>query len=505
MDAIILIRVSTQQQDFEQQKSELISYAHQLGYDNYFIISDKESGVKLTEEERNGIIEMKSMIDINKDIKGVIVYELSRLSRRQDVLHSLKEWFINTKINLHIYDKKYNLLNPDYTLNEQCDLLYTLYGYFCESEAKQTKMRSKRGKEYWRLQGKFVGGRIVYGYTTDSEGYIIPNEEELKIVKYLFNKYITTDITIRQLGKELLERGYHSNNLRSAASWVKCILTNYAYAGQQSNYSPKAPLIYPPTIPKEWIDKVHKKLSQSLFLPRTTDNVYYCKSLLKSSENVNLIASVTDVTYYTQKPYKYISCNINVADAIVWHCVRRMIYPIYVMNNSTQVEQELNAQLNINNEKLTTINKKDLELSNELKRIKHLYIKGKLTDEEFEALESENIKNKGILISSKRLLEENNTNILQMIKNAGERFKISLIDISHLNDENEIKKIIDMCVQKIILTRDGDILTFDIISFFGLNYVFKYNVKKCEIYFLDEKINIFISCRFKNKRKRTTK
>lgn len=50
-----------------------------------------------------------------------------------------------------------------------------------------------------------------------------------------------------------------------------------------------------------------------------------------------------------------------------------------------------------------------------------------------------NIKNKGILISSKRLLEENNTNILQMIKNAGERSKISLIDISHLNDENEIK------------------------------------------------------------------
>ena len=49
-----------------------------------------------------------------------------------------------------------------------------------------------------------------------------------------------------------------------------------------------------------------------------------------------------------------------------------------------------------------------------------------------------NIKNKGILISSKRLLEENNINILQMIKNAGERSKISLIDISHLNDENEI-------------------------------------------------------------------
>lgn len=123
-------------------------------------------------------------------------------------------------------------------------------------------------------------------------------------------------------------------------------------------------------------------------------------------------------------------------------------------------------------------------------------------DEEFEALESENIKNKGILSGSKRLLEESNTNILQALKNAQEWFKISLIDISHLNDDIEIKKVIDLCVKKIILTKDGNILNLNIESIFGLNYYFSYNVKNKEIKFLDETIKLMVSVRYKSKRKR---
>ena len=123
-------------------------------------------------------------------------------------------------------------------------------------------------------------------------------------------------------------------------------------------------------------------------------------------------------------------------------------------------------------------------------------------DDEFEALESENIKNKGILSDSKQLLEESNTNILQALKNAQEWFKISLIDISHLNDDVEIKKVIDLCVKKIILTKDGNVLNLNIESIFGLNYYFSYNVKNKEIKFLDETIKLMVSVRYKSKRKR---
>ena len=143
-----------------------------------------------------------------------------------------------------------------------------------------------------------------------------------------------------------------------------------------------------------------------------------------------------------------------------------------------------------------------MELNNELQRIKNLYIKGKIDDDEFEVLESENIKNKGILSDSKQLLEESNTNIQQALKNAQEWFKISLIDISHLNDDVEIKKVIDLCVKKITLTKDGNVLNLNIESIFGLNYYFSYNIKTKEIKFLDEPIDIKICYRYSTKRKK---
>lgn len=502
-EVILLLRVSTIQQDYEQQKQELIQYAQQLGYTTYHIINDKESAVKLSEEERNGLNTLKEMVSNNTNIQGCIVYEISRIARRQDVLHSMKEWFISNKINLHIYDKKYQLLNADGTLNEQCDLLFTLYGYFAESEAKQTKIRTIRGKEYWLKKGKFVFGKLLFGYTTDKDGYIVPNEEELNIVKYLFNRYLNTDITMYQLAKELMERGIpNTKNIKTTQTWLKGVLCNDAYSGGESIFAKKMSLQYPATIPQDWINRAKLKLANAKKLPRVTDNIYYCKSLLKSQENIVLIAHITDGIYYQKPPYKYIAININVADSIVWYCVRTMIYPIYVMNNTSEREEQLREQLIINEQKLTTINKKELELSNELKRIKTLYIKGKIDDEEFEALESENIKNKGILSDSKTLLIESNTNIQQALKNTQEHLKINLIDISHLNDDVEIKKIIDICVKSITITKDGNILNLGIQSVFGIEYYFSYNLKTKEIKFLDSPIDIKICYRYSTKRKK---
>ena len=51
-NVVILLRVSTIQQDYEQQKNDLVKWAKDLGYSDYIFVEDKESGVKLKEEER---------------------------------------------------------------------------------------------------------------------------------------------------------------------------------------------------------------------------------------------------------------------------------------------------------------------------------------------------------------------------------------------------------------------------------------------------------------------
>ena len=65
--AIILSRVSTLNQDLQQQTEDVLKFAAADGYDNnnIEIIEDKESGVKLTEEDRLGLVELKRKILAN--------------------------------------------------------------------------------------------------------------------------------------------------------------------------------------------------------------------------------------------------------------------------------------------------------------------------------------------------------------------------------------------------------------------------------------------------------
>ena len=89
--AIALIRVSTLSQDLEQQKEKVYEEMRKDGYKASQIISiaTKESGVKLSAEERLGLIEMKETIE-KEDIAAVYCYELSRLSRRSADLYKIR-------------------------------------------------------------------------------------------------------------------------------------------------------------------------------------------------------------------------------------------------------------------------------------------------------------------------------------------------------------------------------------------------------------------------------
>ena len=126
-NVIILLRVSTIQQDYEQQKNDLVNWSRQLGYEDFIFIEDKESAVKLKEEERLGLNKLKEIISNDSSYTGCIIYEISRLARTSKVLYSMKEYFEDNHINLHIYDKKYHLLNEKGETTSECDLLFHLF------------------------------------------------------------------------------------------------------------------------------------------------------------------------------------------------------------------------------------------------------------------------------------------------------------------------------------------------------------------------------------------
>ena len=78
---VLLVRVSTDAQDLTQQTEKVKQEALKDGFtdENIIIIEDKESAVKLSEEERNGLNRLKHHIE-NDTIECVYTYELSRIS-----------------------------------------------------------------------------------------------------------------------------------------------------------------------------------------------------------------------------------------------------------------------------------------------------------------------------------------------------------------------------------------------------------------------------------------
>ena len=71
----LYLRVSTQIQDYQRQKTELLSYAERNNLDVVYVFEEKMSGAI---DDRP---EFKKMIKLD-DISVILVWELSRLGRR---------------------------------------------------------------------------------------------------------------------------------------------------------------------------------------------------------------------------------------------------------------------------------------------------------------------------------------------------------------------------------------------------------------------------------------
>lgn len=82
--AILLVRVSTEKQNFDEQEKQLYDLAISDGFndDNIIIIAEKESGIKLSEDERKGLNRLKEEI-AKGGVSTVYVWEVSRIGRKK--------------------------------------------------------------------------------------------------------------------------------------------------------------------------------------------------------------------------------------------------------------------------------------------------------------------------------------------------------------------------------------------------------------------------------------
>ena len=184
---IVLSRVSTAGQDLTQQTDEVLREVYKDGYTdkNIIIIEDTESAIKLSEEERHGLNKMKDHINKNKSIECVYIYELSRLSRRQLVLFSIRDFLVERKIQLICLKPYFRLLELNGEMSQTGSLMFSLFSSLSESEMmlKQERMESGR-KQYidkCRRDGIKMGRPATY--RKSDEEYKKQYQREISLIR----------------------------------------------------------------------------------------------------------------------------------------------------------------------------------------------------------------------------------------------------------------------------------------------------------------------------------
>lgn len=147
MRTIGYIRVSTDQQNLEQQKHLLLTYAQQ----HKFLI-DEFVAVEVSSQKSQKDCKIDLLLEKLHAGDRLLVVELSRLGRNMLETLNIIELLIQNQIAL-IFVRQPELS----TIGAHGRLLSAVYGYFAEAEQKYISMRTKQGLAALKAASKELG------------------------------------------------------------------------------------------------------------------------------------------------------------------------------------------------------------------------------------------------------------------------------------------------------------------------------------------------------------
>jgi site-specific DNA recombinase len=442
-DVIIYGRVSTQNQDYFSQIEGLKEYCKIHNYNIVEEYTEKVSGAK-KRIERKEISKLIEYVKSNKNIKGVLVSELSRLGRNNtDVLNIIEEL---KELGIWVYSKKDNIktLNDDGSPNHTSQFTLNILSGIAEYERETIKYRSTQGlKQSVSVLQRWVGGSMLpYGYKREDKKLVI-DESEGEIVKRVFGLYLDglgTQLIAEKLNKDNVPTRYNlslNKNFKltyrkgekrgqikqliekSEFKWkdgtIYGMLTNKVYIGQKEGKGNlKGVILYsPPIIDESDFFEVQKRLKAKNVIRKTRffylfQNKLYCgrcnrtyyphKRASKQEGNVGKDNRFICLSKRYKENCDNYGIGISKIHDGVWSVLRyneEEIKNILDLNNADIEDiQKTISNLNIELEELQKDHKNSL---NEEEELVKKSIKGLITETIYEKLFSNLIKERYVI------------------------------------------------------------------------------------------------------------
>lgn len=435
---IILSRVSTQMQDLEQQTESVKRLVKLDGYkDNHIItIEDKESAVLLSEEERNGLTEMKSIIlDNPGKIEVVYAYEISRISRRTEVNFSIRNFLRDNHVQLKIVTPAITVFDKDWNISPEANVMYSLFTALAENEGYIRKARLERGRKLARKQGRFTGGNLLLGYMVSSKDRkIVVDPVTSKTVKRIFNDFLNEGLSVSKISDNLYNEGILTsrNNRINRISYIGGILRNKSYTG----VCPEGGFQYPKIISEEMHKLACKKLDESKSQPRENYNSdsYYAQGIIRDKETGRKLLMKKNKHAYREFNDEY-CIDMNVVDSLLLYCCDYSL-----KNHSSSDYEELQTKVKYDIDacvrRLRNYKKRLDDYQTKMDKLEERIIFGQISDDK-----SNEIRKKLNLEKREIISEQNKDNdILIRLKNNLEQLNKDSLDNSYIDVYKESDK-----------------------------------------------------------------
>ena len=180
---VLLLRVSTNSQDYEYQRNTLTDICKRNGWEVVHTVENKVSGAKKN-EERQDITQLIDFIK-NHEVDMVVATEVSRLGR--DTLEALKtiEVLNEHKVNLYFANYSIETLLPDGSINPIARLILTICLEISAYEHNLIRYRMKAGYEdYLKRRKENPELRLGrQGYKKDEQSYRQDYAQELSLLR----------------------------------------------------------------------------------------------------------------------------------------------------------------------------------------------------------------------------------------------------------------------------------------------------------------------------------
>lgn len=543
-DAIIIARVSTPQQvlnaECSPQLSDLKKYAELYGFKRLKAFGTTESGF-LREDSKLGWNLVTDFIAKNPTYRTIIVTEISRLGRNDEILMHIKNYLIENKIQLIIKDINFELFNRFGTIDQGKDIIFGLYASLAAAEVRTKQERFKRARKEYRKLGYSIGGKRLFGYERICDGKLgkkntyIPNPKETDEISTIYNWYlngIDGDLTITSIARiayECKARGF-SKYLHSKRNVNKCLkesayigykvtqnrMKNPQYWSYKDEAAPKYIFAnsyecsYPPIISDTLFYDVQKKLSVESTHFKVSNNVLVDKSrkhttilakILRCSECGNFfIADYRIKDNYIKHTYRCSSakgkllrkCNntqtisMVMLDSIIWAFVKEKVEIITSHMNQAKQQidiESIKSEIERLNADLKTFDER-IDAENIIFRttIKNSGDKEKVITEyekNIRKIENERKNLKRVIQGKERALQITlETNLSKTNIDEVVRANINQIE----NDKKEMYKYIHLLIKSVFLVySDKRYTVLSITSFNNIDDVFDYQDNQTDI------------------------